>query len=83
MATEGAKFITQPYINRRAINTLNGRTRIDGESPFIQPGFDISVTQTHGLSPYKAASRTLRGGEGNRATLCTLHNSARLFKELD
>ncbi|UNA34821.1 hypothetical protein LOF13_06660 [Klebsiella pneumoniae subsp. pneumoniae] len=70
MATEGAKFITQPYINRRAINTLNGRTRIDGESPFIQPGFDISVTQTHGLSPYKAASARFAA---ERATGLSLH----------
>lgn len=49
------------------------------KSPFIQPGFDISVTQTHGLLlgcfPHFAA-------EGQWATLCTRTQFSGLIQEL-
>ena len=79
---ESPKLIPQPNIDRRAVNALNGRARINGQTPLIQPGFYISVAQTHERSPLRHCAPTPSGDKGKLASLCTLHNSFVLFKEL-
>ncbi|STR63545.1 Uncharacterised protein [Klebsiella michiganensis] len=61
---------------------LNGRARVNGQTPLIQPGFYISVAQTHERSPLRHCAPTPSGDKGKLASLCTLHNSFVLFKEL-
>ncbi|CSF72759.1 Uncharacterised protein [Shigella sonnei] len=55
VTTEGTKFIAQAYIHRRAVNTLHWRTWVDRQTAFIKPGFNISVTQTHGIFSFRAS----------------------------
>ncbi|MNP58359.1 hypothetical protein D3C76_1532700 [compost metagenome] len=44
MSAEGTKLIPQTHINSDAVNPLDRRARGDGQTAFVQPGFNISVT---------------------------------------
>ena len=56
MATKGAEFIPQPHINGHAIDALNRWTWGNRQTAFIQPGFYILITKTHGTFSFRASN---------------------------
>ena len=55
MAAEGAEFIPQSHINGDTIDTLHGWTWGNRQAAFIQPGFYIAITKTHGTLSFRAS----------------------------
>jgi hypothetical protein len=56
VAAESTEFIAQTHINGDTVNAFYWRTRGDRQTPFIQPGFYISVTKTHDTFSFRASN---------------------------
>jgi hypothetical protein len=78
MAAEGTEFIPQADIDGHAIDTLNG-TRGNRQTAFIQPGFNISVTKTHGTFSFRASPLTV---QGQTKVISERYTIRALFKKL-